>query len=300
MHLIISKDKEELRRALHSLMEEKPAACFSPETFSSDAFSQEVETFPFLAKQKSIVVQEVDSLSKEHLETLCSYVEKPSEWITLYLTATQLSSQHRLVKRIEKQGKVVRYKEEKPWDKEKRLANWLSEEAEKEGVTLSLQAATVLVKAVDHRMLLCELEKLVCFVGKRSEITVEDISLLSTPIHHETLWQLGDALFASDYTQALKIGKILLEEGMAIFPLLASLRSQFKTGLEILQAAKTGEVAQKFPYLKGRLLDKKLGALKAYGPERLQKGLNTLFDAELRAKQAVDPELLLELTLVKL
>ncbi len=302
MHLIISKDREDIRRTLSSLLRDQsePASLFYPENFTVEAFSQEVETLPFLSKAKRVIVHEIDQLSKEQLGVIQQYIEKPSKWISLYLTATQLAPQSKLVKLVEKSGKVIRFKEEKPWDKEKRLANWLIEEAQVNGVQFSPQAATALVKAVDHQMLKCELEKLICFVGTRQEITLEDISLMCTPIHHETLWQLGDALFAREIANALKVGRILLDEGMAIFPLLANLRSQFNTGIGILKAAQDGVVSQKFPYLKGRLLDKKLGVLKKYGEDLLRRGLIVIFEAEIQAKNSAEPYLLLELLIARL
>jgi DNA polymerase III subunit delta len=148
-------------------------------------------------------------------------------------------------------------------------------------------------------MLKTELDKLICFAGERQEITIEAISLLSTPVHNETLWQLGEAIFTLATQRAFEIGRSLLEEGMSIFPLLANLRSQFTNGMEILSLG--GEAVKKFPYLKGNLLEKKVQMFKKYGNGRLQQGVLLLFDTEVKAKNsAVDPPLLLELLLAKL
>lgn len=302
MHLIISEDREEIARQLKNFP--SGDACsrslFYPDTFSEEAFFQEINTLPFLTQSKLVIVHQIDALSKQNLVSLEKVAEQPPPWISLILTASHLSAQSRLYKLISKKGKVTRTQNEKAWEKEKRLADWLVEQAALEKVLLSPQSATYLVKGVHESTLQTELEKLICFVGDRKEITLEDIRLLSTPAHHETLWQLGDALFARDIALSLKTGTILLRDGMAIFPLLAHLRSQFKTAIQILEAAAEGQLSQKFPYLKGRLAEKKLSLLKGYGANDLKQGVLLIYEAELKAKNGFDTSLALEMLLVRL
>ncbi len=300
MVLIIAKDPEERRRTLQSALnkEEAPVVCFEAEQF--DVFLQEIETLPFLSKSKAVVLQGVENLSSENLEKLHTYIKKPNSWISLYLTASALSAQSKFVKSCKD---VVRVKEEKIWEKEKRLSSWVVEEAAAAGVAMALGPAQAFVKAVDSQFLKQELEKLICYVGEKREITLDAIHAICTPIHHETLWQLGDAIFARSPSACLHIAKTLLEDGMALFPLLAHLRTQFHTTFKILSIHNQGgkaAVSQAFPYLKGGLLDKKVAAAQNFGFSRLKKGLVFLFETELKAKNsAIDPALLLEILLVK-
>jgi DNA polymerase III delta subunit len=301
MHLVISKDSEELKRVLNSLLSAStlPLIQFFPDQFSSQIFAQEVETLPFLTSKKTVVVHEIDQLSKEEMEVLCRFLEKPSPWISLYLSAKDLAPQNKLIRLVEKQGIVQRIKEEKPWEKEKRVAEWLAAEAKREGIHLSSSTAMQLVQSIDRHMLKSELDKLICFVYPRKEITSEDISLISVPAHHETLWHLGDALLARRAVQALEIGQMLLDEGMAIFPLLSHLRSQFSLGLEMLVLPENA--AKKHSYLKGNLFEKKLHIFRKYGKGSLQKGILSIFAMEVRAKNSsTDPSLLLELLITNL
>jgi DNA polymerase-3 subunit delta len=303
MHLIIGKEREEVRRELCTLLKEgaDPITHFYPATFTSDLFLQEVETPPFLSSKKRVILYEIDQLDEVGKETLLHYVEKPTSWVNLYLTASELTSHTKLARAIEKKGKIIRFKEEKPWEKEKRLAEWVIAEAKQAGCRFSREGALALVKEVDHQMLQPELDKLICYAGSRGEINLEDIKALSTPTPHETLWQLGDALFGGDTPHALKIGRALLEEGTSIHPLLAHVRSQFSTGIDILQAAEEGVVTAHFPYLKGKLLDKKLQLLRKQGKERIKQGILLIFETEVKAKNSsTDPLLLLELLIVKL
>ncbi len=302
MILIIAKDAQERQRALdRALKKEKPGAphLFDVENFN--AFFQELETLPFLSKSKVVVMQLIDLLDKRQTEQLVDYLDKPNPWITLYLTAAALPSNSKLVKQADQ---VVRIKEEKVWEKEKRLASWVVEEAAASGVVMTLPVAQTFVKAVDAQFLQSELEKLICFVGNTCSITLEAIQAVSSPIHHETLWQLGDAIFSMDAALSLQIGSILLEDGMALFPLLAHLRTQLHTTQKVLTALQSGgkeAVIQAFPYLKGGLLDKKVALAQKYGVSRLKQGLVFIYETELKAKNsAIDPEILLEMLLVRL
>lgn len=300
MVLIISKDPEERRRALDNALKKEAAPIVIFEHDQFDAFLQEIETLPFLSKEKAVVLRDVDQLIKEFLEKLTAYVEKPNRWISLYLTAAALPSQSKLVKSCKQ---VVRIQEEKPWEKEKRLVEWVVEEAAAAGVVLGAEPARVFVKAVDSQFLKQELEKLICYAGEKREITLDSIHTICTPIHHETLWQLGDAVFARETSAALCIGQTLLEDGMSLFPLIAHLRTQFHTTLKILslyQQEGKAAVSKAYPFLKGGLLERKLAAANGYGFDRLKRGLVHLFEIEIKAKNsAIDPALLLEILLVK-
>ena len=125
--------------------------------------------------------------------------------------------------------------------------------------------------------------------------------MISSPIYHETLWQLGDAIFARETSRAIEIGTSLLEEGMAFIALLASLRAQHSTGRGILEAAEKGELGERYPYLKGQLLDKKVKIFKKIGISRLSKAMLLIFETEIKAKSShIDPKLLLEILLIQL
>lgn len=295
MHLIIAKDPEERRRAFKT--EDKPLF-FAPEAF--DAFFQELETMPFLTKTKTLVLEEIDQLPKEGQEKLLDYLKKPNPWIVLHCTASSLPANSKLVKSAEH---VTRIKQEKAWEKEKRLAQWVVDEAKTGNVEIALPTAQAFVKGVDPQLLQTELDKLICYVGDKKQITPADIHAISTPMHHETLWQLGDAIFARRTAIALQIGRRLLHDGLSLFPLIANLRSQFHTMQNVLKTHSEGgkqAVLTAYPYLKGGLLDKKIAAATSYGTTRLNRALLNLFEIELKAKNsAIHPELLLEILIAK-
>ena len=303
--LVIAKEGEEAIESVLKCWKVSPKI-FDSESFTAERFSQEVETLPFLTKHVYVHVRELEKLKGEDLEVITSYVKNPNHWVSLLLSSSGLAPNLRLIKAVEESGVVLRLAEAKAWEKERQLAEWLTHEAAAEGVSLTLAAATTLVKAMgnERALLKQELLKLVCFVGKREAIHEADIRAVTAAQPHETFFQLADAVFQRDFTGAWRIGRSLNEEGVTIFPLLASLRTQVRNGLEILTSYERGggtAVTKLFPYLKGNFLEKKVRTLKGYGKVHLSQALTSIFDAEVEAKNSShDPQLSLELLLMKL
>ncbi len=305
MQLIIATDKEERRRLLSSRLKRSlsSAQIFYPETFSLSDFFQEVETRPFLQASKVLVIEEIDRLESTFKEGLLEYCKRPADWIDLYLTATSLSSQTKLYKAVQAKGEIVHLKSEKPWERKERHTHWIQTYVQEHGASISSQTAEALIKAVDASTLQSELDKLLNYVEEGGEITLQAIHALSTPMHRETLWQLSDALLALESAIALRIGRLLIHEGLSLFALLGHLRKQFESTDQMLQIlrteGKTG-VSVAFPKLSPQFLDKKIRLAGRFGQPRSKRALLLIYETELRAKsQAVDPALLIEILIIQ-
>ncbi len=300
--LVIAKEPAGVCEALFELWG-PPSVHFDKENFSRERFTQEVETLPFLTKKVVVHVRDLEQIKANDLNTLLLYVKKPNPWVHLLLSSAQLPLSSKLAKAVDEKGVILRLEEK---GVENALADWLTHEAAASGVALPLSAATLLVKNIGTKceILKLELEKLICFVGKKAMITPEDIETVVTAVVHETMWRLADAILSSNGSLAWKIGQGLMEEGMALFPLMASLRTQMRNGVEILRLHHGGgeaAVTRAFPYLKGWILNKKIGALRGYGISRLQKALVILFETEIKAKNsAIEHTLLFQLLLAQL
>lgn len=152
----------------------------------------------------------------------------------------------------------------------------------------------------DQSLLYQEIEKLFCYVGDRSEITLQDVSMISTSVNVENVWQLGDAIFRCDVNSALRISKALLNDGTALLALLRQIRSQFQTKFQICSILKNGgtsaEVVQQYPYMKGNILERNMQMALNYGMPRFKKGMIKIDETELQAKNSgADSDILLEL-----
>ena len=300
--LVMAKEPAGVYEALFEVWGH-PSAHFNKENFTRERFTQEVETLPLLTKKVVVHVRDLEQIKANDLNTLLVYVKKPNPWVHLLLSSAQLPLNSKLAKAVDESGVILRLEEK---GVENALADWLTHEAAASGVALPLSAATLLVKSTGTKceILKLELEKLICFVGKKAMITPQDIETVVTAVPHETMWRLGDAILSSNGSLAWKIGRELMDAGLAFFPLMASLRTQMRNGVGILLLHHEGgeaAVTRGFPYLKGCILNKTISSLRGYGISRLRKGLVILFETELKAKNsAVDPILLLQLLLSKL
>lgn len=303
--LILAKEEKEVVKKALALWKGGSIVSFDSETFCPKRFLEEIETLSFFEKKRFVTVSEIDHLESSSLETLLNYALKPNPRALLLLSATNLNANSKLVKACDEQGIVFQLVAEKPWEKEKRLIEWLTSLTAKEGVTLAPPAAKKLLLFVGQQeeLLFQELQKLICFAAEKKKISPEDVDILVFNNSPVTLWQLGEAIFRLDLQNAILMGRTLLEE-TSLLPLIIHLRSQVQTALEMTSHLEQGgqsALVKAFPYLKGAILEKKISSLRYYGPMRLRHAFLALVEGELRAKNSnTNPELLLELLLYQL
>lgn len=269
--------------------------------------SQELNTLSFFAPKRIICINEAENLAKPIL----GYLEKAFSSLTLDLqliiTATEINRATKFYKSADKYGMIVDIAEEKPWEKEKKLLNWIMEKLSAEGKKITPQACQAILKqsGSDQSLLHQELEKLLCYVGNRNQITIQDISAICAHCNIETIWQLGEAIFRRDAASALRISKALLEDGTHLIALLKQLRFQFQAQFQICSILKNGGnagmVAKEFPYMKGAILDKNINSALQFGLDACKNGLIAIDEAEVMAKNSqTDLGILGDLLIIKL
>lgn len=148
-----------------------------------------------------------------------------------------------------------------------------------------------------------EVMKLSCFVGDREEITIKDISLLTSQSKEETLWHFCDALLAKNGDRALHIASLLFKENSSLFPLLRGLRTQLQNQLQIASIMAYSpnaavEIQKIFPYMKGKILEQNMQTAKRFGLNALKKALLTVDEIDFLAKNGIEEEELLLDTLI--
>lgn len=261
----------------------------------------------FLVNSKVIWIQNVDKIEKSIQEKLQAYLRKPAPFIHLILTASTSTKKSLLYTESEKVGVLLEIAETKSWEKEKHLINWINKYTTLQNKTISYQTSQALVQYLgnDQEIIASELEKLICYLGEKKEISQKDIQHICIQQHIQTIWQLGEALFHRDALQAIEISRALLNNGQAFLPLLRQIRGQFQVGYQICLLLKEDkyleEIAKEFPYMKGQILKKNLNRSKSYGTESFRKGLIAIDAAESRIKHAaISEQLLAEILILQL
>ena len=311
VYLILAKDSFEIQSAVLQIQEKalvhEPLKSFDS-THAAEAVGAELNSFSMFGGRKIIALHRVDKASMPLKKLVESYLENPANEVILVLTASSLAASTKFYKALEKKGVVLNLTgPEKPWEKESRMVDWAAWQAAQSDKQLDRQGALVLIRHVgtDASLLHSELEKLICYVGSRRQITEKDIDTLCPVVNQETVWQLGEAIFHSNASKAIRIGKDLLNNQVPLIVLLRQIRKQFQTGCFVGSVLASGsdqaDITKEFPYMRGRILQQHVQTAKTYGIERFAKGIAAIDRTEVEAKNSsAADEALFELLIARL
>ena len=181
---------------------------------------------------------------------------------------------------------AVDISDEKPWDKERRLQEWLREEARKAGKQLSPDVAAEILRhlGTDLATLHQELKKLITFVAEKNVLERRDVEAICGAKDLTTGWQLAEAVV---WKQPVSLKEKIADLGF-LFPFLGQVRYHLQLGAQmadlIERKAAPQELKKHFPSL--RTLDKLLPIATQRGSRFFLQGLLKLYDFELQAKSA--------------
>lgn len=181
----------------------------------------DLDTLPFLAPVRVVVVEQADAFVTEHRPALEKYVTAPSKIGVLILDAKTFPETTKLAKALPDAAKVA-CKALPP----ARLPEWAAGWAEAHhGKKLTPDAAHLLVELVGPQMGLLdqELAKLAVAAGSKPAITPEDVDALVGRSRAANVFHILDAVGAGKPAEALKILAELFEEGEAALAVLGPL-----------------------------------------------------------------------------
>ncbi len=303
LYLILIKDDEERRLAMKSIEKWISKILSNPHVsieshvankWKMGELLAEVHSSGFFDSTRLVIVQEINDYSKDDLEKLQGYLKNPNPNIKFVMTSGSLNRATNFYKLCEKHGVILDIPEEKEWEKDKNVAEWLATRPKDYGKTLQPQALQTLMRQIGHDKGLLEQElfKLTCYVGDRPTITAEDVAAVCLTLNIQNTWQFGESLFKKDFKTALEASRAALSDGGNIIQLMRQVRSQFATQLQIATILENGmgvsEVAAQYSYMKGSILERNLNIAQSLGSERLKKGILAIDTTELRAKNSQD------------
>ncbi len=316
VYLVISKDDFNRRlgyeRLISHLLGKQTENSLALSVYEADKVDidkvlQDLDSLGFFSSKRVVVIHHAENLLKAATEKLLNYYTNPNPSVYLVLTATSISAATNFYKKSELVGVLLEIAEEKPWEKEKTLKDWIDQKVSSYGKQIEGGANQLLLKQIgtDQAILNQEIEKLVCYVGEKPKISVQDVGAICINMNVENIWQLGEAIFRRDPAAALRIALALLDEGTPLLILLRQIRSQFQTDFQvctILAQGGTGaDVSKQFAYMKGQILDRHIQMAQSYGIPRFRKGLLLIDEAELASKSgATESSFLMERLITKL
>lgn len=231
-----------------------------------------------LLGESVVVLDEVEKLAKKQQQFFCDALQTSIGYVLF-----GARSKTALAPLVEKGGVVLDLLEEKPWDKEKRLVEQLNERGKISGKRLAPDVASLLFErlGVDPALLASEIDKLICYVGDRPQITREDVLQISPASRSSTLWQIGEAVIWE--------GGEFSEMDTAVFHgLVPVLRGQLHLGLTLAtlieERCPSDQWNRYLPKLWPKILEKRSSQAARLGTAYFQKGLERLFNLELASR----------------
>lgn len=316
LYVVIGKDSAERKEVVNIISEfllrgqTNPDLClksYDAERLSADSLQSELHGLSFLTDKRLVVINQGEKLLKPLHGIFEGYFAHPNRSVCLIISAASIHANTNFYKKAEKCGIILDIVEEKPWEKEKTMKDWVLGYAAKAGKRIDPHAAGTLLKQIgcDLSTVQNEMEKLLCYAGERPDITNQDIAAVCTKINLENGWQLGESIFRRDVQSALRVARALMEDGVPFLTLLRQVRSQFQTEFQICSILASGgspqDIMRQFPYMKGMILDRHIQNAQGYGMQRFKAGLLKIDEVELKFKSnAQSLNILMEVLIAKL
>lgn len=302
IYALIGKESFEVKKAADKLIavllssETDPALAlkiYQGEALDLNDLMQELRSFPFFCKKRVVLIQNAENLSKQEIAKLEDYFSSPNRAACLIFTASAINRSTNFYKKLEKAGVILDIAEEKPWEKEKSSKEWVMAKVaeDKKKITEEAVHALIAQAGTNQAFLFQEIEKLICFIGDRNEITAKDVAVITSSVNSDTIWQLSDAIFSRNGLHAFQIMKSLMEEGTAFLALLRQIRAQVQTHYQICTILANGGgssgVTAAYPYMKGRILENNMQLASSYGLVRFKKAMLKIDETESFAKNGI-------------
>ncbi len=187
-----------------------------------------LKTPPFLNPQKIVWLRHFIYFDKVLTGTATSRKGKPIEGltefikdgipddVTLIIDGVKIKKNTALYKACDKLGTVYLFEEIKLGDKAyaQKLSTFLKELIAKNNKTIDYQAITYLVNALpsDRGRLVCEMEKLFCFLGNENSITINNCKEIISITPEALGYSFQEALLEQNTQKSLNIINTLMEQ----------------------------------------------------------------------------------------
>ena len=193
-----------------------------------------LNTLPFLAGKRLIIVENIDEWKEKEEEQIINYLDKLSPSSCLVLTTKRIDFKNLLQVKINQVGVVVNCKNLT----EEEILSWIRRRFHEEGKTISLRAGELLFELTGNNLfnLNNEIEKICLYSKEKKEIDEEVIFSLSAEERTYQINELLKILFEDKPEPILKIlGNLFVEgeEGIKILGAISRRIRQFIYALSL-------------------------------------------------------------------
>lgn len=211
----------------------------------------------------------------------------------LLLGASGMKGVFDLYQKGKKELVVLDLSEEKPWERRRRIGEWIVERGRLEGKVISFALAEMIIDMIGLEVasLLNETLKLFCFVGERKEITKEDVLAICSTRDLATGWALAEAVILENRG----IGREKSGDLNFLLPFMGQLRYQLHQILQIAEQLEHHKEVYCPPQMRPQTFEKYLAAARHKKSLYFSEKLRGLYELERQLKSTnIDPSLLFD------
>lgn len=273
----------------------------SGETAVAEGILASLQTPPFLAPRRVVLIRDADRLEAVALQRLAAYLEDPVESSCLVIEAKKLDRRTRFAQVLERKGVVLRF----PPLRGEAVRRWLKERAERLGKQLTPATMELLLTLLgeDLRGLANELNKVILFVGRRKDIEASDVEAVVGEQRARTVFELVEAVGGRRLKAALQCLSRLLEAGEEPLAILGILARQIRLLIRAQEMRRKGCTPEEIGRVLGlhpRFVPGLLEQAASFPAAQLQGALPRLLQADSELKGGREGRMALELLVVDL
>lgn len=195
----------------------------------TDRLIAAVETLPFLADRRLVVVRDHPALTgrAEADAKLVTYLSSvPSSAILLFYCTGKPDGRKKLYAAVKKLGGVVTFAPLRGAE----LTRFVTDAFHAEGKECDARTAEYLVFTAgdDAGILLTEIAKIASYAGDRSDVTARDVAALATPSTECTVFQMIDAVVSGQKSRAFLLARNLIRNGSDRMGIISLLLRQYR------------------------------------------------------------------------
>lgn len=245
-------------------------------------------SFPMFSDFKLIVVRDFHHLQINDVASFKKYLERPQKSCCLTLSATEQVKKD-IDAALQKNSTIVDCPKVKPW----RLSKWIQNYCRENNYTIDNYCAGYLAEQTGENLLALEkeLQKIYSFKGSDKNITQKDIEQTTGLTNDFNIFALQDAILEKNFQRCLKISRRLLDSGLYIHPIIASLFTFFRKYLLVrLLEKKSDQEILKTAQVREFQLKKYRAHFSNYSADQIRKAIVLLqkFDIDLKSTNLKD------------
>jgi DNA polymerase-3 subunit delta len=279
---------------------------YSAERGETDAALNQAQSFPMLAPQQLVFLEEAEAIEKlgeknreQAVAQLERYLGDPAPPTILVIEAAHLDERMKLAKVLAQHTLVVEVGlGDNPAQRQAAAVMMAGNFAKELGLEFERGAAADLAErvAADLMRLKTEILKLRDFIGERSRITREDVNAVVASEKTTTVWELADLMASRNTKMAMEFLERLLRDGEEPVMMLGAITYRYRKLIEAseIRGAMNGWQAGRTLGMRPDDAEQALRAARKSSKEQLLAGMAALQRADDRLKSSKDARTVME------